>query len=346
MVATFRGSPAEIGRSYGETFRGKILSNIDTLLTPIREELTLKPGFPAWRDKQEADIAVQMPWYKQEMQAVSEAVGVDYETILLLNLRAWQYDLYSGASPDEHCSSVIIRLADGCDVNAGALDDPYELYCGPVRIVPDEGYSFISFPITGTGWGNRGMNSAGLTIGISSQRLGGLHGRETMCNQDIAIRAILQTCATVEEVREYCRMHSFTLNLVVSDAQGGRLCMHNTVAGPLELPEGEYAAMTNHVVCDQFFRFFVEHGVRDFPESTTTRKRRSRLVNLIEEREGKADFEEILSFLCKRYPDEEGSIWNDRTIVLTAACPMKDRNGLWLLYPTLNGRFERFDVQI
>jgi len=116
------------------------------------------------------------------------------------------------------------------------------------------------------------------------------------------------------------------------------------IAGPLELPEGEYAAMTNHVVCDKFFTFFTDRGVRDFPESDTTRKRRSRLVNLIEAREGQANFDEVIAFLEKRYPDTEGSIWNDRTIVLSAACPMKDKTGFWLRYPTMNDRFERVDI--
>ena len=345
MISTFKGSPAEIGRTYGEKFREMILANIRTLVEPSRASLMARPEFVAWKADYDAKIAAELPWYKEEMMAVAEAVGVDYDAVLMLNLRSWGYDMYSG-QPVEHCSSFIMRLSDGVDVNAGALDDPVELYCGPVRIVPDTGYAFITFPITGTSWGNRGMNSAGLTIGLSSQGLPGLRGLPTMWNQDICIRAILQTCATVDEVRAFCDTHSFTINMVVSDANGGRLCMHNTIAGPLELPDGEYAAMTNHVVCDKFFNWFTERGTSSFPESDTTRKRRSRLVNLIEEREGEADFEEVLAFLEKRYPDEVGSIWNEKTIVLMAACPVKDRNSLWLLYPALNGKFERFDVAI
>ena len=343
MVTTFKGSPQEIGKAYGEKFKEKILGNIDTLLGSDPAALKGKPGFEAWMNDHEAKIAADIPWYKAEMQAVADAVGVEYETILMLNLRAWQYDLYSGVAAD-HCSSFIMRLNDGTDVNAGALDDPYELYCGPVRVVPDEGYAFVSFPITGTSWANRSMNSEGLVMGISSQILPGLEGLDNMWNQDVAMRAIMQTCATVEDVRAFCQKHSFTINLVVSDAKGGRLCVHSTIAGPLELPEGEYAAMTNHVVCDKFFTFFTDRGVRDFPESDTTRKRRSRLVNLIEAREGQANFDEVIAFLEKRYPDAEGSIWNDRTIVLSAACPMKDKTGFWLRYPTMNDRFERVDI--
>lgn len=345
MVTTFKGSPAEIGRAYGEKFRDRILRNIEILLSPHLESLNGKPDFIAWKNRFDEKIAAEIPWYREEMQAVAEAAGVDYDVILMLNLRAWQYDLYSGIALED-CSSFIIRLSDGADCNAGALDDPHELYCGPVRIIPDSGYAFVSFPITGTSWGNRGMNSAGLTVGISSQGLPGLKGNDQMWNQDVAMRAILQTCATVDEVREYCAAHSFTINLVVSDANGGRLCLHNTIAGPLELPEGEYAAMTNHVVCDKFFTFFTDRGVRSFPESPTTRKRRSRLVNFIDEREDKADFDEVITFLNCRYPDEVGSIWNSQTIVLTAACPQTDKNSLWLLYPTLNKEFERVEITV
>ena len=346
IMTTLKGSPREIGKAYGEKFKEQIQKNIRQFVDPNRDDLIARPGFQAWKARYDAEIGVEIPWYREEMLAVAEAAEVDYDSILLLNLRSWQYNLYSDLAEDD-CSSFIMRLSDGVDVNAGALDDPAEVYCGPVRYVPDNGYTFVSFPLTGTSWGNRGMNSAGLAMGISSQRLPGMRSDERMWSQDVAMRVILQTCETVEEVREFCNKHYFTINLVVSDARGGRLCIHNTVAGPVELPEGEYAAMTNHVVCDKFFNRFTDQGVTAFPESDTTRKRRSRLINLIEQREGKADFDEVLAFLEKRYPDADGSIWNDRSIVLTAACPMKDKNGLWLLYPTLNGdHFEKIDIVV
>jgi len=345
VVTTLKGSPSEMGKTYGEKFKEKILSNIDRLVTPNVEKLLAKPGFHEWKANYDRKIEQELPWYKAEMEAIAEAVGVPYDTILMLNLRAWQYELYSGRSLED-CSSFIIRLASGADMNGGALDDPHELYCGPVRYIPDEGYAFVSFPITGTSWGNRGMNCKGLTMGISSQLLPGLKGLETMWNQDVAMRAILQTCATVDEVREYCRTHAFTINLVVSDAKGGRLCIQNTISGPFELPEDDFAALTNHVARDQFFSILTDRGVTHFPESSTSRNRRARLCNLIAEREGKADFEEILAFLKTRRPDEKGSIWNSRTIVLTAASPMTDPNSLWLLYPTLNSDFERIDIAL
>jgi hypothetical protein len=46
----------------------------------------------------------------------------------------------------------------------------------------------------------------------------------------------------------------------------------------------------------------------------------------------------------RRYPDEVGSIWNKMTIVMTAACPQKDKNALWIFYPTMNDRFERIEI--
>ena len=76
--------------------------------------------------------------------------------MLLLNLRAWHFIYYSAGLATHGCSSLAITLADGRVACAGALDDPIEYYCGPVRIVPDLGHRFITFPIAGTSWANRG----------------------------------------------------------------------------------------------------------------------------------------------------------------------------------------------
>ena len=135
MVTTFKGTPAEIGRAYGEKFKEKILKNIAVLIDPHRESLKSRPGFEAWKKRHEANIAAEFPWYIGEMAALAEAVGVDYDTILMLNLRAWQYDLYSGL-PLEDCSSFILRRRGGADVNAGALDIPMSCIAARCGLCP------------------------------------------------------------------------------------------------------------------------------------------------------------------------------------------------------------------
>lgn len=274
------GTSEVIGRAHGESCRTAILANLKELVH--RESYEPLPredrNFRAWMHGQEALVEKHWPWLLKEMRGVADGSGVAYEDILLLNLRTWQYDFY-GKPPAECCSSMLVTLVDGALACAGALDDPREYYCGPVHVAPDRGYCFVTFPITGTSWGNRGMNSAGLALGISSQPLPGLRRLSHAVIQDLAARAILQTCSTVGEVREFCREHPFTMNLVCADAQGGVLCAHQTAAGLFELPVKEgWCVLTNHVADEGVRRRLHNLGVASFPESPTSRARLERLA--------------------------------------------------------------------
>ena len=123
------------------------------------------PAFRAWVRSQEKLVEKHWPWYAEEMHGVAEAINGKYEDVLLLNLRAWQYADYG----KHHRARVVPVWPSGWPTVTWlapvALDDPIEYYCGPVHVTPDTGYRFITFPITGTSWGNRGMNNAGLSVG-------------------------------------------------------------------------------------------------------------------------------------------------------------------------------------
>ena len=222
LAPSFQGAPRQIGIEYGKRFAPQIEKNVASLLGSVVPRQA--PGFQAWVQSQESLIARHWPWYIEEMRGVAEGIGKRYEEVLLLNLRAWQFNYYGAAQATHGCSSLAITLADGRVACAGALDNAIEYYCGPVRIAPDLGHRFISFPLAGTSWVTRGMNDAGFSVGISSQVLPGLRRLGHAVVQDVAMRAMLQTCTTVADAREFCRQHPFTLNLVCVDARGGIFC--------------------------------------------------------------------------------------------------------------------------
>jgi hypothetical protein len=321
-IYEFRGTPRQIGEQYGRAVAKDIRGTLDILVWRTGYE-PLPRGdadFAAWVAGQEALLGRHWPWMLEEMHGVAQGVGVKYEDILLLNLRAWQYNYYGAPPKTGACSSLAITLADGTVASGGALDDPAHLYCGPVKFVPETGYRSISFPITGTSWGNRGMNSAGLVTGISSQILLGLTRLPHAINQDLALRAILQTCATADDVRQLCREHPFTMNLVCTDARGGMFCAHHTAAGLQELPVSEgFGALTNHVADDGIRYWLAEHGVKEFPESATTRARRGRLLGFARERSGQCTADEVRRFLFARNDDDDGTIHNQGTLYMTFA---------------------------
>lgn len=321
-----KGTPGALGRDYGKRCREGIAANLKTLVyrqgeppLPRQDE-----DFKAWVHRQESLLEKCWPWLLEEMAGVAEGCEAKYEDILLLNLRAWQYDLY-GRPPAGGCSSLAVTLADGTTACAGALDDPARFYCGPVRFMPDNCYAFITFPITGTGWANRGMNSAGLAIGISSQLLPGLRRLPHAVNQDLALRVMLQICATADEVREFCRVFPFTINLVCVDAGGGIFCAHQTAAGLFEQPVSDgWCALTNHVSDDAVIHQLTGLGVREFPESATTRARRGNLVDFCRRRSGVCTMEEVLELIGGRDDGNPGSIHNRSTICLTFSNPQAD----------------------
>jgi hypothetical protein len=344
------GSPVEMGRQYGQAMADRIMPNVRLLVWREGEPPLPRQDaeYRAWVQGQAAAFA-RWPWLIEEMRGVAEGVGVPYDDILELNLRAWQYDIYGATAPAHACSSLAVTLADGTLANAGALDDPAEYYCGPVKWEPVEGYRFISFPITGTSWGNRGVNSAGLAVGISSQVLPGLRRLDHAINQDLALRVMLQTCATVDEVRRFCQAHPFTINLVVTDAQGGLFCAHQTAAGMYEFPVQQqgYATLTNHVADDGCRYWLQQCGVSEFSESDTTRERRGYLLAFAREHSGRCTAEAVRDLVGARDDANPGTIHNHGSIAIAYCNTQADPGAMWLWYNDVEsstGGFVKLDV--
>ncbi len=338
----FKGSGFEVGRQYGRKFRGKIVENVSILVKRNcipPDPLPLDdPDFHKWVDDQENLIAEEWPWLIEEMRGAAEGSGCDYRDILFLNLRVWQYKYYGKpAEPSTACSSIVIRLADGTLANAGALDDDIQFYCGMVKVVPQNGNSYMSFPITGTSWGNRGMNSAGLCIGESSQLLPGLKKSGRAICQDLAVRVILQTCSTAAEVKAFCIKHPFTLNLLCSDRDGNVFCVHQTCAGLFEVSDRAPCALTNHVADDGIMFRLSQLGVTEFLESSTTRLRRGRLLGFARENNGKINADDVKKFIADRMAGDQSSICPACNIVLTYANPQAEPGIMWIAEPQATG---------
>ena len=350
MLVTFHGTPKQIGIAYGREFLAEIKANLNELVwregyEPLPRE---DSDFIAWHKKQESILASKWPWLLEEMAGVAEALAVSFEDILLLNLRAWQYNYYF-APPGQSCSSLAITLGNGTVACAGALDDPVKYYCGPVCFTPDNGYSFITFPITGTSWASRSLNETGLSIGISSQLLPGLRILDNSINQDLAIRVIMQTCTTVDQVREFCKEYPFTMNIVCVDASGGILCAHQTAAGFFEIPTQDNAALTNHLTSDDVKNQLTARGVGEFPESDTTHERRNNLLDFAKQNSGKRTAEDVMQFISLCDEGNPGTInrHNGGTVCLTFANPQNDPQTFWVMLPhdpECNNQFKQLKV--
>lgn len=343
-MISLRGTSAEMGRTYGEKCRDGILANLKVLVHRVGHPALPRQDkdFLDWMRRQESLLGKHWPWLLEEMQGVAHGAGVGYEDILLLNLRAWQFEYYGAKPKLGCCSSLAITLADGTVACAGALDDPAEYYCGPLRFVPKKGFSFITFPITGTSWGNRGQNSQGLSVGISSQILPGLKSLPHAVNQDLALRVLLQTCATADEVRNFCRAHPFTMNLVVVDALGKMFCAQHTAAGLFEIPSTGYCALTNHVMDDRLCQWLKEQGGIKLPESPTSFPRRECLMIFAKIHNGKCTSTEVMDFIGRRDDQNPGTVHNQGSICLTFSNPQVAANTIWILQPNASHNNTKF----
>lgn len=343
---TFEGAPEEIGRIYGKTFTDAIRKNLSILVwrkgyDPLPRE---NAAFISWIKTQGSIIQKNWPWLIEEIQAVADGIEVKYEDILFLNLRVWQYDKY--AVPADTCSSLAITLGDGTVACAGALDDEIDYYCGPIKVVPEKGYAFITFPIAGTSWGNRGINSAGLALGESSQLLPGLNQLPNAINQDLGLRVILQTCATVGDVREFCKKYPFTINLICVDAGGAVLCAHHTAAGLYELTSETPCALTNHIVDDRVIYELHQKGMRGLSESPTTRFRRGKLLEFAGTNNGLCTGKDVRAFITDHKEDALSSICPIHNVSLTYANPQKEGGILWITQPRLKGNGHWYKLEV
>lgn len=279
-LLTLQGSPDEIGFAHGTTSKALISDNIKSLVAPRSSspaEADSLRKYNDWIVQQERLLDRYFPELLEEIAAIARGCGESYEHCLKLNLRVWLYHLYTDI-PGNACSSVAMKLANGTLALAGALDDTAQYYPGAMKIIPQKGFRFITWPIGGTVWGNRGMNSAGLSIGESSQILPGLKPPSNYLCADLALRIILQYCSTVAEVEEVCRRFSFNLNLIATDKSGGVFAAHRTVSELFVASRQAPCVLTNHISDDELIYRLSTAGVTHFPESPTTRSRRGRLL--------------------------------------------------------------------
>lgn len=285
-----------MGRQYGEKFRDVILNNI-RIFVDSEEMAALRSSesFAAWTRERTDYMCAHFPWLVEEMRGIADALGETQKRIQLLNLRSWQYrEYFSGA--ESGCASLAIHMKDGAVACAGALDDPAFIYCGAVQRPACEGrFAHITFPIAGTVWASRGLNSQGLSVSISSQLIRGLQGDRPSLNQDIAMRLILESCVTVDDVRAFCEKYAFTMNLVCVDAQGRIVAGHQTEERFFELPAESFAVLTNHLVDDAVFDQIERAGGQVYAPEPTTHYRRGALLRFARERSGSCTEEELIS---------------------------------------------------
>jgi hypothetical protein len=341
-VLVLKGTPRELGRRQGTAVRSQIHANIAVLLgdflTGAKSAQLEK--ISAWQKRLREFCFDHWPWLQPEIQGVAEGAGIEPALAELLSFRAWQYEVYHTGA----CSSFALPGADGKILTGGTLDDPRFLYT-IAQVSPSTGLRYLSFPIAGTVWANRGMNEAGLALGISSLICPGVKfDLDQLVPVDLVFRDILQFCSTVAGVEARCRQFKFFGNLIAVDATGATFASSNYCGGYAkhESPARTFA-LTNHPVgaAEAALR---TRGFTGPDPSGFSLERLGQITAWMREHTSRATVEDAIAFLGVM--PATGRVNNPHTAFATIAVPQIHPHTLWIAQqPVTTTAFHAFDVR-
>ena len=341
-VFVLRGEPRALGLQQGAALRSQIHANVEALLG---DYLTGAKGPPreviqAWQQRLRAFCFDHWPWLQEEIAGIAEGAGLDRELAELLSFRAWQFEVYHAGS----CSSFALPGAGGKILTGGTLDDPRFLYM-VAQVQPSRGLRYLTFPLAGTVWANRGLNEAGLALGISSLLCPGVKidlGR--LVPVDLVFRDMLQFCSTVEEVETRCRRFDFFCNLVAVDRHGGVFASSNYCSQPTVYPASHGAvALTNHPL-EPAATVLRARGFTGPEVGAFSPERMDQLTAWMNDHLQRATVAEAQAFLGSGR--KVGCVTNPNTAFATIAVPQVDPCTLWIAQqPVTPEAFYAFDVR-
>jgi len=341
-ILVLQGGDLERGRRHGASLRAQIHANVAELLgnllpasSPARRAQIL-----AWQKRLRVFCCDHWPWLPAELQGIAEGADLDLATVELLNFRAWQYDAYHAGA----CSSLAVPDEHGHILTAGTLDDPRHLYA-VVQCQPVTGLRYLSFPIAGTAWANRGMNESGLALGISSLLCPGVKfALDRLVPVDLVFRDLLQFCSTVAEVEARCRQFDFFGNLIAVDRHGGVFSSSNYCGELTVYPApGGMAALTNHPLEPAATALRARGYIGPEPSAFSV-ERLAQLTAWNRDHFGRATVTAARALLGTAA--QSGRVNNPNTAFATIAVPQADPHTLWVAQqPVSAGAFRACDVR-
>ncbi|MCF7688538.1 MAG: hypothetical protein K9M98_02075 [Cephaloticoccus sp.] len=341
-VLVLQGDPRELGRQQGGAVRSQIHANIAVLLgdflTGARAAQMEKISM--WQSRLRTFCFDHWPWLQEEIHGIAAGAGIEVELAELLSFRAWQYEVYHAGA----CSSFALPGADNHVLAGGTLDDPRFLYT-IAQVSPTTGLRYLSFPIAGTVWANRGMNESGLALGISSLICPGvIFDLNQLVPVDLVFRDMLQFCTTVAEVEARCRQFKFFCNLIAVDATGAVFSSSNYcgdfTAHPVDRGQ---ACLTNHPIgaADTALR---QRGYTGPDAGGYSVDRLDQITAWMTVHNGRAKVDDAIALLGAT--PRTGRVNNQHTAFATIAQPQTDPHTLWIAQqPVAPTAFQPFDVR-
>lgn len=341
-VLHLAGAPRALGRQQGAAVRSQIHANIAALLGDFLTgaKAAQMEKITAWQKRLRTFCFDHWPWLQPEIQGIAEGADIGIELAELLSFRAWQYEIYHAGA----CSSFALPGAAGHTLTGGTLDDPRWLYT-IAHVAPVNGLRFVSLPLAGTVWVNRGLNEAGLALGISSLICPGVtFDLDQLVPVDLVFRDMLQHCTTVAEVGARCRKFKFFCNLIAVDATGAVFASSNFCGDFTRHADTQNTcALTNHPVgaADAVLR---ARGYTGPDPNGYSIERLDQIEAWMRDHHGRATVDDAIAFLGAT--PQTGRVNNPHTAFATIALPQQHPHTLWLAQqPVTPAAFTPIDVR-
>ncbi len=341
-VLPLSGTAADLGRQQGVALRNQIHANVAVLLGDFLTgaKAAQLEKIRAWQRRLRAFCFDHWPWLQAEIQGIAEGAGLDRELAELLSFRAWQYEVYHAGA----CSSFALPGAGGKILTGGTLDDPRFLYAC-AQVTPADGLRFISFPIAGTVWANRGLNEAGLALGISSLICPGVtFDLDQLVPVDLVFRDMLQFCSTVAEVEARCRRFKFFCNLVAVDRQGCVFSSSNFCGDYTAHPTADGSACLTNPPAGSADTALRARGYTGPDPAGFSPERLAQITGWMDAHRHRATVADAVAFLGAM--PQPGRVNNPHTAFATIAVPQTHPSTLWIAQqPVTSAAFHAFDVR-
>ncbi len=244
-----------MGRQIGEALKDRMQSLLPSFQLMMKQSFSRffflkRPFVKLFFNRKVSSIEKFIPAeYVEEMKGMAEGAGVDYRTILTLNV------LYEFI---HSCSAFVIKKEDGTLLHGRNLD--YYMKGLPlgesgvaVLYRPERGHVYLSITFTGMAGVLSGMNDAGLSVTLNEVSTGKKTFRHIPMT--FLLKKILQSCdnlACAERLVAGSRLWP-GINLVVASKKDRSAAVFEVAGGIFGVRklEGDYLIATNHFLTEK-----------------------------------------------------------------------------------------------
>lgn len=327
IIETFSGTPREMGREWGRTYR-HLIQALFWECMPFHHPHPIEKRLDELAEKAIDKFRRWTPDYLAEMEAAAPECGLTLEQ-MALRADGFVYQRKNMYQKAEGCFQIGVNMP-GIGPIVGSIMDSARVVFAWWRLRPAKGYAHLALTIPGTACSDRGMNEHGLVVSESSTPTPGVDFWDDLLLHTLGTRLVLEQCRTVKEAVALMTSLPVSHAYIFADAEGGLLGLQTSPVGHkvYELENGA-VVLANHIRDGELLRKHIQHGYDPLFRNAGSELRVKIALELVEAHKGNRDFDFIRSVLSSHlgHPD---SICRDGNAASFIAMPQADAKHIWI----------------